>query len=791
MSRILSIAFILCSTITTAQKFTISGYVTDKETGETILNAQIWHSELGIATVSNSYGFYTLTLENGVHQINAGSLGYSEQSIKVSLFKDLEYNIELSPSSTVLHEVEVNAASKLNVEEQGQMSKIEVPIKSIQDLPAVMGEADLMKALQYLPGAQSGSEGMSGLYVRGGAPDQNLILLDGVSLYSVNHLFGFFSVFNTDAISNVSLTKGGFPARYGGRLSSVIEVKMKDGNMKDFHGDWTSSIIASKITLEGPIVKDKSSFMISGRRTYLDALASPVIAYLNTSDEGTSVTPTFFFYDVNAKANFKLTKKDRVYLSHFHGKDDFGFRSEEKYDPYYSVLDLGVDWQNSISAVRWNHQWSGKLFSNLTLTKSTYNFNSQVEHIDQLLPNAPDTTGQLTSHFKGVYLSGIEDYGAKFEFDFVPIPSHYIKWGAGWTNHTFSPGAINYEYKGATGLDTSVGAKPVYSNECFVFVEDQWKIGKHIQVNGGLHGAAYIVENSTYSSIQPRLGLNVKLSGKRSVKASYAEMMQFVNLLTNEGIGLPTDLWVPATARLLPQESQQLALGFAQSTRFFEFTAEAYYKEMENLVSYKEGASFIFSMDQDWEDKITQGKGTAYGLELFARRKSGKTTGWIGYTLAWNFREFEEINNGQRYFHTYDRRHDISLVLNHKLSQKIKLSAIWVYSSGRAVTLPEYRYYAGLPTTSNRWSLYFLQESAEEKNSFRMSPYHRLDLSITYKLSSSKTEADQWWSLSLYNVYNNLNPFFMETGRDNNGNIVFKEYGLFPFIPSFSYRRKF
>ncbi len=791
MSRILSIAFILCSTIATAQKFTISGYVTDKETGETILNAQIWHSELGIATVSNSYGFYTLTLENGVHQINAGSLGYSEQSIKVSLFKDLEYNIELSPSSTVLHEVEVNAASKLNVEEQGQMSKIEVPIKSIQDLPAVMGEADLMKALQYLPGAQSGSEGMSGLYVRGGAPDQNLILLDGVSLYSVNHLFGFFSVFNTDAISNVSLTKGGFPARYGGRLSSVIEVKMKDGNMKDFHGDWTSSIIASKITLEGPIVKDKSSFMISGRRTYLDALASPVIAYLNTSDEGTSVTPTFFFYDVNAKANFKLTKKDRVYLSHFHGKDDFGFRSEEKYDPYYSVLDLGVDWQNSISAVRWNHQWSGKLFSNLTLTKSTYNFNSQVEHIDQLLPNAPDTTGQLTSHFKGVYLSGIEDYGAKFEFDFVPIPSHYIKWGAGWTNHTFSPGAINYEYKGATGLDTSVGAKPVYSNECFVFVEDQWKIGKHIQVNGGLHGAAYIVENSTYSSIQPRLGLNVKLSGKRSVKASYAEMMQFVNLLTNEGIGLPTDLWVPATARLLPQESQQLALGFAQSTRFFEFTAEAYYKEMENLVSYKEGASFIFSMDQDWEDKITQGKGTAYGLELFARRKSGKTTGWIGYTLAWNFREFEEINNGQRYFHTYDRRHDISLVLNHKLSQKIKLSAIWVYSTGRAVTLPEYRYYAGLPTTSNRWSLYFLQESAEEKNSFRMSPYHRLDLSITYKLSSSKTEADQWWSLSLYNVYNNLNPFFMETGRDNNGNIVFKEYGLFPFIPSFSYRRKF
>ena len=275
------------------------------------------------------------------------------------------------------------------------------------------------------------------------------------------------------------------------------------------------------------------------------------------------------------------------------------------------------------------------------------------------------------------------------------------------------------------------------------------------------------------------------------MKASYAEMMQFVNLLTNEGIGLPTDLWVPATARLLPQESQQLALGFAQSTRFFEFTAEAYYKEMENLVSYKEGASFIFSMDQDWEDKITQGKGTAYGLELFARRKSGKTTGWIGYTLAWNFREFEEINNGQRYFHTYDRRHDISLVLNHKLSQKIKLSAIWVYSTGRAVTLPEYRYYAGLPTTSNRWSLYFLQESAEEKNSFRMSPYHRLDLSITYKLSSSKTEADQWWSLSLYNVYNNLNPFFMETGRDNNGNIVFKEYGLFPFIPSFSYRRKF
>lgn len=775
-----------------AQTKTLSGYVRDAATGEDLIGVNIWSPELKVGTSTNAYGFYSFTLPQGEQIIQLTYLGYQNQNFELDLTKNVRLNFDLVPAENVLNEVTVTAAESSQIQEQIQMSKMEVPIKQLKSLPAILGEVDIMKTLQLLPGVQSGGEGTSGLYVRGGSPDQNLILLDGVPLYNVNHLFGFFSVFNADAISNVSLTKGGFPARYGGRLSSVLEIKMKEGNMNEFHGDATASIIASKMTLEGPLVKDKASFMISGRRTYLDVLARPFINAANAQNPETTISPTYYFYDMNGKVNWKIGEKDRVYLSHFQGKDDFGTKGRDDFDDYQAEFGFGLDWRNSITAARWNHQWSPKLFSNVTATRSVYNFNTRISQEERYLPNYPDTTGTEESRFAGLYFSGIEDYGARIDFDFVPNPQHYIRYGGGWTNHKFSPGATNFEFQqSGFNLDTTIGGAEIFSNEAFAYVEDEWNVNENFKIGYGLHLNTLFVENTTYSRLQPRIGMNYSLPGDIALKASYADMMQTVNLLTNEGLGLPTDLWVPSTANLKPQTSQQYAAGLAKNIGPYEFSIEGYYKDMQNLVSYREGASFLFSVDDEsWEDKVTQGQGTSYGMEFFAQKKAGKTNGWIGYTLSWSYRQFDEINGGERYFFTYDRRHDISVVMNHELTENINFSAAWVYGTGRAVTLPEFSYIAGLPEELSWWNYRQLTvERATDRNSYRYSPYHRLDVSLSFR--KKRKTYERWWTISAYNAYNNLNPFFMETTQDRDGNPQLREYGLFPIIPSIAYRIKF
>lgn len=780
------------SQLISAQNATLSGYIKDAETGEALIGVNIWSPELKVGTSTNAYGFYSLTLPKGEHVLRLTYLGYANQNYELKLEKNVSLDFELVPAENLLNEVEVVASEGVKIQEQVQMSKMEVPIKQLKTLPAILGEVDIMKTLQLLPGVQSGGEGTSGLYVRGGSPDQNLILLDGVPLYNVNHLFGFFSVFNADAISNVSLTKGGFPARYGGRLSSVLEINMKEGNMREFHGDATASIIASKITLEGPLIKDKASFMISGRRTYLDLLATPFINAANNQNPQNTISPTYYFYDMNGKANWKVTEKDRLYISHFQGKDDFGTKGKDDYEDYKSEFGFGLDWRNSITAARWNHQWSPKLFSNVTATRSVYNFNTRISQEELRYPNYPDTTGMEESRFAGLYFSGIEDYGARVDFDYVPNPQHYIRYGGGWTNHRFSPGATNFEFDvSGFNLDTTIGGADIFSNEAFVYAEDEWNVNENFKVGYGLHLNTLFVENTSYTRLQPRIGLNYSLPGDIALKASYADMMQTVNLLTNEGLGLPTDLWVPSTAQLKPQTSQQYAAGLAKNYGPFELSLEGYYKQMRNLVSYKEGASFLFSLDDSsWEDKVTQGNGTSYGMEFFAQKKAGKTNGWIGYTLSWSYRQFDEINGGRPYFFTYDRRHDISVVMNHELKENINFSAAWVYGTGRAVTLPEFSYITGLPEELSWWNWRQMTvERASDKNSYRYSPYHRLDLSLSFK--KSRKNYDRWWTISAYNAYNNLNPFFMETTQDANGNPQLREYGLFPVIPSIAYRIKF
>ena len=797
MKNIYLLLFV-CGTlsITAQNRFTISGYISDDANGEALIAANIWSPDARVGTSSNAYGFYSLTLPAGKHIIQLQYLGYATQNFEVDLRANTDKNFQMIATESLLNEVDVVASGSVKIEDQIQMSKMEVPIKQLKSLPAIMGEVDIMKTLQLLPGVQSGGEGTSGLYVRGGSPDQNLILLDGVPLYNVNHLFGFFSVFNADAISNVSITKGGFPARYGGRLSSVLEVNMKEGNMKEFHGDATVSLIASKMTVEGPLIKDKSSFMLSARRTYLDVLAKPFIANLNSTDPSFNVSPRYYFYDMNGKVNYKLGQYDRFYLSHFQGKDDFGLRSRDTYENgterYESSIDFGLDWRNSITAARWNHQWSPKLFSNVTSTRSQYVFNTRAISEELAYPNYPDTLGMSDERFAGLYFSGIEDYGARIDFDFALNPRHYVRYGANYTNHTFSPGATNLEFQsGGFNLDTTIGGDDVFSDEVYAFIEDEWKVNENLKMNGGLHFANLFVQGESYHSLQPRFGMNYSLPGGLAFKASYAEMMQFVNLLTNEGIGLPTDLWVPSTANIKPQTSQQIAAGLAKNIGPYEFSVEGYYKTMDNLVSYKEGASFLFSLDNDtWEDKISQGSGESYGMELFAQRKSGRTTGWIGYTLSWSYRQFDDINGGERYFFTYDRRHDLSVVASHDFTDNISFSGAWVYGTGRAVTLPEYSYYTGLPDGLSWWDgARALVDRPSDKNAYRMSPYHRLDISLSFKKTLKNYE--RWWVFSTYNTYNNLNPFFIETATDDNGNPGLREYGLFPLIPSVAYRIKF
>lgn len=767
-----------------SQTHTLSGHIQDSSSGEQLIGATIYCEETRAGVAANVYGFYSLTLPEGKHTIVVTYIGYSTERYEVELTKDVKLDFNLV-AGTNLDEAVVTGEAFNKIEDQVQMSKMEVPIEQVKRLPAIGGEVDLLKVLQLLPGVQSGGEGTSGLYVRGGSPDQNLMLLDGVPLYSVNHLFGFFSVFNADAVRSMSITKGGYPARYGGRLSSILEIHMKDGHMKTYHADATVSVIASKLTLEGPLVKDKASFMISGRRTYLDLLVTPIINGINNNSTDVTTNPRYFFYDFNGKINWKVSDKDRIYFSAFSGKDDFGIETAESFGQSSTSMDLGLDWANEIQALRWNHVWGPRLFSNTTVTHSEYLFNTGVD--------ITDMTEQDTTRMAALYKSGIEDYAGKIDFEYAPNARHLVRFGANLTHHTFRPGAtaLELDFGQENPTDTLVGPDDINSNEAYGYFEDEFELGERVKINAGLHGSMLLVQDTTYYSLQPRLALNYKMPKGLALKLSYAEMSQFVNLLTNEGLGLPTDLWVPSTKNISPQQSWQVAAGLAKTFGDFEVSLEGYYKEMDGLLSYKEGASFMFSLDTDWEEQVTQGIGNSYGAELLVQKKFGRTTGWLGYTLSWSNRQFDDINSGNWYPFTYDRRHDVSIVVNHEFTDKWNGSAVWVYGTGRALTLSETAFTAYIPDNINDGVYTFSAEVPFDKNSFRMSPYHRLDLSLTRTLPLESREGEKHLVLSIYNAYNNLNPFFAQTDEDDNGNPVIREYGIFPIIPSVAWRVNF
>lgn len=756
-------------------KHTLSGIIRESGSGETLPGVSIYCDSLRIGVQSNAYGFYSLTLPEGKHHIKISALGFSAIDSMITFNQNLRVDFNVG-QGIALKEVVINAEAKKRISEESQMSVINIPVQQIKDIPALMGEKDVLKVIQLMPGVQKGSEGSSGIYVRGGGPDQNLIILDDANVYNAYHLFGFFSLFNGDALKSVELVKGGFPASYGGRLSSVINMQMKEGNQEEFHGEAGIGLISSRLVLEGPLKKKKSSFLISARRTYIDALIYP---FLPPEQKG-----GYFFYDLNAKLNYTLTDKDRLYLSGYFGKDKFYFNSNN--DGF--KLKGNLNWGNATGTLRWNHIYSGKLFSNTSAIFTNYQLGiGSREEFD-------------SSYFDLQFGSAIRDYTIKHDFDFYPNSKHHIRFGGLAIFHRFKPSAV--VVKSSDALSAGISVNSIYTMESGLYVEDDWKISGRLKANIGLRVSHYVANKTTFTNPEPRVSARYSITEKSAVKASYALMNQYLHLLSSTGVSLPTDLWVPATRNLRPMQSQQWALGWAQELpKGINLTIEGYYKSMQDISFYKEGASFLLidnpegAQGINWEKNITQGKGWSYGSEFLLQKEKGKWSGWIGYTLSWTYVQFDSINFGKKFFPRYDRRHDISIVNIYKFNDRIKLSCTWVYGTGNAITLPVAQYDAAPhnPAQIDNFSQYnFIgfRNDYGEKNSFRMAPYHRLDVGIQF--TKVKKRYTRTFELSFYNAYNRWNPFFyyIEKGVTATQNKLM-QITLFPILPSVSWSWKF
>ena len=798
-NHFVSLLFLFANFASFAQNYNISGFIREKQTGENLINANIYELSSMNGTISNEYGFFSLSLPKGKNSIVFSFIGYEKKVVEINLTSDTTLNVELDFMSD-LKEVTVYGSEGSKIEKT-QMSVVELPKSTLTKIPVLLGEPDVLKVIQLLPGVQSGTEGTSGIYVRGGGPDQNLFLLDGVPVYNASHLFGFFSIFNPSAVNTVKLYKGGFPARFGGRLSSVVDIRMKEGNMKELKGEFSVGLISSRFSLEGPIKKDKTSFIISGRRTYLDLLARPVLKIVNKNTEGSDVTAGYYFYDLNAKINHIFSEKSRLYFSSYVGLDK-AYSNEYNYYVdghvrYDSDYESRLKWGNVTNALRWNYVFNPKLFSNVTLTYSNYKFNVGEE---TLIRNTKEKT-RLEDIFD--YKSGIEDFAIKVDFDYFPAKAHSVKFGGENIFHRFSPGVNHIKYIGdgntEENSDTTYGNSNVQANELRLYAEDIIELSPKFKMNIGGHFSLFGVQGKTYSSFEPRASLRFLGSEKWSLKASYAKMSQYIHLLTTSTISLPTDLWLPATKKVKPQISHQWALGgFYKLPRGFDVSVELFYKSMNNLIEYKEGASFT-GIGSGWESKIETGKGWAYGMEILLEKKVGKTTGWLGYTLSKSDRKFENLNFGRIFPAKYDRRHDISLALTHKFNDRIDIGATWVFGTGNAATLALQKYSPEYYSDG-----YFGNPDIEYyggRNNYRQPSYHRLDLGINFH--KQKKHGIRTWSFGVYNAYSRQNPFYMYWGHDNvNGynedgwyyedsKPALKQVSLFPFIPSVSYSFKF
>ena len=829
---VFSLLLSLICIVASAQRVTISGYVLDSKSGEPLIGAAVLDSETSLGCVSGNSGYFSLSLSPGQKKIVVSYLGYEDYSETMDLHVSRGVNFRLKESMDFLEGAMVTAHHGELGAHGTQMSAIEVPLNQIKSIPAIAGEVDVIKALQLLPGVQSGTEGAAGLYVRGGGADENLLLMDGVPLYNVNHLFGFFSVFNADALKNVTLYKGSFPARFGGHLSSVIDVRLNDGNDSEYHGSASIGLISSKINVEGPIVKGRTTFNVSARRTYLDLVTKPYQWISNMSvkqqdGRNAKMNTGYDFYDINLKLTHKLGNGDRMSLTFYTGDDKARVRSKSQSSTELTTREpasgndvptgvtsvndnsMKMDWRwgNLVTAFKWNHAVTPKLYMYLGANYTQYrsNVGSILEESSYRLEGSRKSDVVRTvAHLD--YVSLINDLTANVDFDWSPAPGHDIKFGGLYTFHTFSPGvnALSQEYYGDVpieGTDRKYGNEKIFAHEAAAYFEDNWTLTPWLKANLGVRTSLYGVSGKTYMSAEPRVSARALLTDDLSIKASYSTMSQYIHLLTNSNLSLPSDMWVPVTMNIRPMESRQAAAGVFYDFDLFDLSAEAYYKTMDNVIEYKDGASY-FGDASSWEDKVSVGRGWSYGVELFAQKKIGRTTGWIGYTWSKAMRQFDRegnvINDGKPFPAKYDRRHDLSMTVTHRFSKKFDLSANFVYATGNRGTLgytdiPD----AKLSATSGfyYWDFYSMQY-IPHRNNYRMPPYHRLDIGMNFY--KQKEHGERIWNISIYNVYSRLNPFLVmpdtETEYDHgqfHSRNVLKKIAIFPILPSFSYTFKF
>lgn len=747
-----------------AQQFTISGRVTDMENGEDLIGATVWETSTSMGTTSNVYGFYSLSIPSGKHSVTYSYMGYEAQTIELNLDSNHTIDIKLLPTSNELEEVEVTAERKDENISSTQMSVEKLNMKQIEKIPVFMGEKDILKTIQLLPGISSTSEGGSGFSVRGGSVDQNLILLDEAPIYSASHLMGFFSVFNSDALKNITVYKGGIPANYGGRASSVLDISMKDGNNQKFSASGGLGLISSRLTVEGPIIKDKMSFIVSGRRSYADLVAKSVGFF----DDDMNM----YFYDLNAKMNYKINDKNRVFLSGYFGKDEFGFG------------DMGMNWGNTTGTLRWNHLFNSKLFSNTSVIYSKYDYGFNM---------GSDASMN----------SGIEDIGIKEDLTYYLNPLNTLKFGLNVKHHTFNPGELLY-----TDSDvTEIVLDKTKAYESAAYISNNQQITESFSAEYGLRfsmfnqmgegwsntyndnnekvDSVYFGDGEvmqTYWGIEPRLSLNYKLNESSAIKLSYNRMAQYLHLLSNSTSGQPTDTWVPSSTNIAPQSVSQYALGYFKNfaDNEYEFSIETYYKDINNVTDFKDGTDIM--LNENIESYILQGKGRSYGAEFYLKKKYGRFNGWISYTLSQTENKIDGINNNEWYLSKIDKTHDLSIVANFEINKRLSISAAWIYYTGNAVTFPSGKY----EYDNQIWSYY------TERNSYRMPDYHRLDLNLHLK-GKEKKRFQSSWDFSLYNAYNRYNAYSIsfEESETNPGQTEAVKLSLFGIVPSVTWNFKF
>lgn len=772
------------------RRFTINGYVLDNISKETLIGANIYDRQNERGTTTNPFGYFSITLPEGNTKLNISYIGYATREITLQLCKDTLLTIPLH-SDNQLEEVIILSDKPETGIESSRMGASSIPLVHIKNTPTLLSEADVLKSIQLLPGVQSGMSGTSGLHIRGGGPDQNLYLLDGVPLYNVDHTLGLFSIFTPEAVKKVDLYKGSFPARFGGRLSSIIDIRTNDGDMQHYHGSFTIGLLTSHLHFEGPLWKNRTSFIISARRSYLDCF----LPFLMPENERGG----YNLYDMNAKLNHRFSGQDRIFLSFYKGKDHvyYKYKDEDNFKQTH-------DWGNLLLNARWNHVFTSQLFSNTSLTYSKYTFDIKQDETSSI--QRPGQT--YISSYNERFHSGIEDISFSTDFDYHPQPAHNIKFGGKYIYHTFAPTIqtnriVDETTNGNTpssGEDIDWDKRHIHAHDALLYAEDDFELNERWKFNAGVHLSLFHVQKQTYLSVQPRFSASFHVAPDIILKGSFTQMNQYTQLLSTSSLAMPSDLWVPVTRHIRPMKAFQYSAGiYYKGIKHWEFSAEGYYKNIHNVLEYKNGEGFLGS-SHHWEEKVEMGKGRSFGLELMAEKTAGRLTGWLSYALAKADRQFATggINNGKRFPYRYDRRHTVNLTLNYQLTKRIDFNLSWNYASGNMATLPKEKTNVVFPPFNT--PSYSREEMEKQqygdmdyynsRNNYRLPGSHQLDVGINFHKKTKHGE--RIWNISILNAYNAMNPNFVYIKREEiTKKPILKKMTLLPCIPSFSYTYKF